>query len=163
MNHPAGSFRHSAEIPYQVDVVNNPTQNDLRGLAQRHAPHVYESRTGNLNRITRCKARMAQSTYIIAPMPDQSLYSCKVMLRERAERLIQHQREFIERGGGLIRIDGYLGPDPHSPAVQWLYSPDAANIAGMQQVLAFGRDVRESAEQLAQPFEPELRVIMTPR
>ncbi len=158
----AGQFRHDPRIPFSVQVIDNPTQNELRALSLYHAPHVYKSATGNLNRITRCKARMAHSTYLIAPIHEQGFYSSKVIRGERAERLIQHQREYIERAGVLIRIDGYLGNSAEAPAAQWLFTPDGANIAGMQQILAFPRTALETPAQLAEPFAPQFRLIMTP-
>ncbi len=159
----AGKFRLEAKIPFNVQEIINPTQEELRSLSVHHVPHVYQAETGSFNRVTRCKARMAHSTYIVAPIAEQGFYSTKVMRRERAERLIQLQREHIERTGALIRIDGYLGNSPEAPAAQWLYTPEAANIAGMQQVLAFSREEVESEEQLTQPFLPQFRLIMTPR
>ncbi len=155
-------FRHGPEIPYNVRVIDNPTQQELRELSRYHVPHVYRSSVGNLNRITRCKARMAQSTYLIADPSEQGFFSTKVMPSDRAERLIRMQREHIERGGILIRIDGYQGHGPNAPAVQWLYTPEGANIAGMQQILCFPRSREETPEQLAQPFRPQFRLIMTP-
>ena len=158
----AGEFRHETEIPFSVQVIDNPPQDELQALSLYHAPHVYKSSTGNLNRITRCKARMAHSTYIIAPIAEQGFYASKVIQQDRAERLIQYQREYVERAGVLIKIDGYLGNAPESPAAQWLYTPEGANIAGMQQILAFPRTVVEDPERLAQPFRPQFRLIMTP-
>ncbi|MCK4304208.1 MAG: phosphoenolpyruvate carboxykinase (ATP) [Candidatus Eisenbacteria sp.] len=157
-----GEFRHDPEIPYSVHVIENPSQEDLRALSQYHTPHIYQSKYGNLNRITRCKARMAQSTYIIAPIAEQGFYSSKVMLPDRAARLIHYQREYIERLGTLLRIDGYQGYGPRATAVQWLYTPEGANLAGMQQVLSFPRSAMETKQQQEQPFRPHLRVIMTP-
>lgn len=162
MTNRGGEFRHSPEIPYSVQIIDNPTQEELRSLSQYHTPHIYQSSCGNLNRITRCKARMAQSTYIIAPITEQVFYSSKVMMKERAERLIHYQREYIERGGILIRIDGYQGQGPKAPAVQWLYTSEGANIAGMQQILSFPRSANETEQQQREPFRPQLRVIMTP-
>lgn len=162
MTNRAGEFRHSPEVPYSVQIIDNPTQEELRSLSQYHTPHIYQSSCGNLNRITRCKARMAQSTYIIAPITEQVFYSSKVMMKERAERLIHYQREYIERGGILIRIDGYQGQGPKAPAVQWLYTSEGANIAGMQQILSFPRSANETEQQQREPFRPQLRVIMTP-
>ena len=60
--HRAGEFRHDADIPYKVKVIDNPSQEDLRGLSAYHVPHVYRSACDNLNRITRCKARMATAS-----------------------------------------------------------------------------------------------------
>ncbi len=157
-----GDFRHSPQIPYNVRIIDNPTQQELRELSRYHVPHAYRSSVGNLNRITRCKARMAQSTYLIADTSEQGLFSAKVMPRERAERLIRMQREYIERGGILIKIDGYQGHGPLAPPVQWLYTPEGANIAGMQQVLCFPRAWEETPEEQARPFRPRFRLIMTP-
>ncbi len=162
MNRSRSGFHHEARIPYNVRIIDNPSQQELRELSRYHVPHVYRSNVGNLNRITRCKARLAGSTYIIAEPSEQGLYSSKVMLRERAERLIRMQREYIERGGILIQIDGYQGHGPLAPPVQWLYTPEGANIAGMQQVLAFPREMEETPAQLKKPFRPRFRLIMTP-
>jgi phosphoenolpyruvate carboxykinase (ATP) len=161
MSEPAG-FRHPSEIPYTARVIENPDQAQLRELSLRHIPHVYRSRYGNLDRITRCKARMAQCTYVIAPTAEQGFYSSKVMPREQARALIDLQRGYIERTGTLIRIDAYQGLGPHAVAVQWLYTPEAANIAGMQQILAFPRAAVEGAGALAEPFRPQFRLVMTP-
>jgi len=158
----AGRFLHAAAIPYRVEVVANPSQDVLRALSEKHVPHIYRSRYGNLDRITRCKARMAGNTYIIAPMSEQGFYSSKVMPRAQADELIARQRDYVERSGLLIQIDGYQGIGRKSPPVQWLYTPEGANVAGMQQVLAFPRSAVETEEQLAQPFEPHFRLVMTP-
>ena len=45
------------------------------------------------------------------------------------------QRRYIESVGALIVVDGYQGLGPLAPPVQWLYTPEAANIAAMQQIL----------------------------
>ncbi len=158
----AGKFRHPSEIPYAARVIDNPSQAELQALALRHIPHVYRSRYGNLNRITRCKARMAQCTYLIAPINEQGFYSSKVIAPERAQLLIDLQRRYVERVGTLICIDGYLGLSPQAPAVQWLYTPEGANIAGMQKILSFDREVFEGPGQATLPFRPHFRLIMTP-
>jgi phosphoenolpyruvate carboxykinase (ATP) len=155
-------FRHDSKIPYRVTLLENPTQEELRALSLEHVPHIHRSCHGNLNRITRCKARLAHHTHIIAPTHEAGFYSSHVMPREQAQQLIDHQREYIERIGTLVRIDGYQGLGVHAPSVQWLYTPDAANLAGMQQVLAFPRNAVETEEELQQPFRPHFRLIMTP-
>jgi len=158
----SGELRHAAEVPFAARVIENPSQAELQTLSLEQIPHVYRSRYGNLDRITRCKARMAQSTYVIAPIAEQGIYSSKVMPRESAQALIDLQRAHIERTGTLIRIDGYQGLGPKAPGVQWLYTPDAANIAGMQQILAFPRIAAGSRNRPGEPFRPHFRLIMTP-
>lgn len=162
MDETAATFRHRAEIPYAIRVIANPTQEELRALSKEHVPHIYESRYGNLDRITRCKARMAKHTHIIAPLQEAGFYSTQVIARQEAQRLIDHQCDYIKRSGMLIRIDGYQGLGQQAPAVQWLYTPEGANLAGMQQILSFPRSAVESPEQLAQPFRPHFRLLMTP-
>jgi phosphoenolpyruvate carboxykinase (ATP) len=157
----AADVRHAAEPPYAARVIENPSQTELQALSLKHIPHIYRSRFGNLDRITRCKARMAQCTYIIAPVAEQGFYSSKVMGRETATALIDLQRSYIEKVGTLIRIDGYQGLGPHATAVQWLYTPEAANVAAMQQILAFPRAAVEGAAPPA-AFHPQFRLVMTP-
>lgn len=158
----AGKFFHDPEIHYHARVIANPGQAELRELSEKHVPFIRRSRHGNLNRVTRCKARLAQCTYIIGPITEQGFYTSKLMPREQARALIERQRAYIEQQGLLIRIDAYQGIGRKAPAVQWLYTPEGANIAGMQQILAFPREAVETADQLRQPFRPHFRLIMTP-
>jgi len=162
MQEPGRAFRHDPAIPFAAKVVENPSQAELRALSLKQIPHIYRSRHGNLDRITRCKARMAQCTYLIAPIAEQGFYSSKVMPREQAQTLIDLQRAHIEATGSLVRIDGHLGLGPKAPAVQWLYAPDAANVAGMQQILAFPAHAPGGSAGAGDPFRPYFRLIMTP-
>jgi len=162
MTHPAGTFRHQTEIPYDVKLLVDPTQAELRELSLQQVPNVFRSNYGNIDRITRCKSRFAHSTYIIAPITEQGFYSAKVVPPQLAERLIERQRRYIESVGALICINGYQGLGRHAPPVQWLYTPEGANVAGMQQILAFPRSAVEDAEQLDAPFRPHFRLVMTP-
>ncbi|MFH1145317.1 MAG: phosphoenolpyruvate carboxykinase (ATP) [Candidatus Eisenbacteria bacterium] len=162
MTYTAGRFRHEARIPFDVKLLVNPGQAELREFCLQQVPNIYRSRHGNLDRITRCKARMAVSTYVIAPLAEQGFYSSTVIQPERAERLIELQRRYIESVGALIVIDGYQGLGPQTPPVQWLYTPEGANVAAMQQILAFPRDAVETPAQLREPFRPHFRLIMTP-
>ena len=147
------SFQHS------VRVLTNPSQNTLRELALKHTPAVFETACGNLVKISRNKARMAKHTYIIAPPEDREKYSCQVMERSAAQALISRQEAYIQEQGELIEIQGFLGLGPRAVGVQWLYTLEAANIAGMQQVLAFPpQDVLKASEE----FTPQLRVVYTP-
>lgn len=146
---------------YSVKYIANPTQEELRRLTEKFTPAVVRTAYGNLDKITRLKARLAKRTYIIAPEADAPLYSSKTIEPDKARELIEHQRRYIEKSGYLIQIDGYLGLGPRAVPVQWLYTRETANLAGMQQVLAFPRSAVEPAEKQKQPFEPYLRVVFT--
>ena len=62
----------------------------------------------------------------------------------------------------MIAVDAYVGLGERAFGTTWLYTPEGANIAGMQQVLSFPRRDVESPEQLKQPFAPTFRLIYTP-
>jgi phosphoenolpyruvate carboxykinase (ATP) len=140
----------------------NPGQDALRSLALKHTPAILETGVGSLNKLTRNKARMAQYTYIIADDPPAGAWSQKTISRARAQELISLQDTYIRERGSLIAIDGYAGLGPRAVGATWLYTTEGANIAGMQQVLAFPRHEVESEAQLAQPFIPTFLVRYTP-
>ena len=148
--------------PYNVNAIENPTQQELRNLALEFTPAVMRSGVGNLNKLTRNKARKAKFTYVVAPDSEKGNYSAKTMPREKVQPYIDRQRKYIEEQGELIQIDGYLGLGDHAHPVQWLYTKEAANIAGMQQILSFPRSAVETPEQLKQPFDALFRIIYTP-
>ncbi len=149
--------------PYSVEYIKNPSQSKIRELALKHTPAILQSKYGNLNKITIKKAREARYTYIIADKKDEHLYSSKTIDEAKALELIERQKEYIEKQGMIIQIDGYIGVDKDTAApVQWLYSPEAANVAGMQQVLSFPREMLETEEELKKDFIPVMRVVMTP-
>ena len=109
--------------------------------------------------VARNKARKARYTYVIAPEEDAEKYSCRIIDRQRAEALIGRQKVYIEETGTLLEVRGFIGLGPRAVGTQWLYTPEAANIAGMQQVLAFPTgDVLGAGEA----FQPALRVVYTP-
>jgi phosphoenolpyruvate carboxykinase (ATP) len=147
---------------FNVRYLANPSQDELRKLTLRHTSAVITTAYGSLTKITHNKARMAKWTYIIAPEGDKQVYSGGIIDPAKASPLIEKQREYIEKAGTVIAIQGYLGLGPRAVAVEWLYTPEGANIAGMQQVLSFPRDMIEPPDQLARPFRPDLRVIYTP-
>ncbi len=149
--------------PYNVKYIENPTQEELRKLALKYTPAIFKSKYGNLDKITRKKAREARYTYIIASPSEANLYSGKTIEPEKAEKLIEIQKKYIEDKGTLIQIDGYLGIEKgYAVKVQWLYTLEASNIAGMQQVLSFPREMVENDDELKYPFIPSMRVVMTP-
>ena len=134
---------------------DNPDQDALRRLAAERTPAILRTGTGSLNKLTRNKARMAKYTYIITPDGENDgSWSQKTISRARAQELIDLQRAYIEQAGELIAVDGYVGLGRRAEGATWLYTPEAANIAGMQQVLTFPRSEVETAEQLAAPFAP---------
>lgn len=144
-----------------VDIIMNPTFDELKQMA-RDIQTIKESVYGNLDRITMRKARMAKYTYIIAPYEEKNQYSGNVMSREDAQRYIDIQFKYIKEVGKVIVIDGYIGADERAVATRWIYTPEGANIAAMQKVLAVPRDAVESQEQLKQLFVPQFTLIMTP-
>lgn len=149
-------------IPFDVEILANPDQHELRELALEHTPFCFKTALGNINKVARNKARMAKFTYIIDRKGDASAYSHSTIEPTAAETLIAAQTEYIKGQGKLICIEGYVGVGPCAIPVQWLYTLEAANIAGMQQVLSFPREAVETPEQLAKPFEPALRLVYTP-
>jgi phosphoenolpyruvate carboxykinase (ATP) len=145
-----------------VEIVPNPDQDELRRLTLEHTPAVLESASGNLDKISRNKSRVAQYTYVIAPESEASAFSGKTIAPETARDLIERQREYIRSAGKLIVIEGYIGLGERAVPVAWYYTLEGANIAAMQQILAFPREAVETPEQLAAPFRPTFRLVYTP-
>ncbi len=147
--------------PYKAEVLSNPDQDTLRDLAEEHTPLVFKTAAGNLNKVSHNKARMAKFTYVIENQERPEGISQKMISQAQADELIARQRAYIESQGRLIEVQGYLGVGPRAVPVQWLYTVEGANIAGMQQILAFPRsDVENGAA--SQPFRPQFRVVYTP-
>lgn len=163
MSNAARTLEYFMTFPaYQAEIIRNPDQATLRTLALEHTPFVMQTAHGNLNKISRNKARMAKYTYVIAPETAAADYSHQVIARDKAETLIAQQREFIESTGQLIAIEGYYGTGEQAVGIEWLYTPEGANIAGMQDVLNFTRESIEGADAAAQPFAPQFRIVYTP-
>ena len=154
----------STLYPYKAEVISNPTQDELRKLALEHTPDVFETACGNLCKIARNKARQTKRTWVIGDPADQADWSHKLMPRERAQELIDRQRAYIEDKGQLIEVQGWVGVGPRAVPVQWLYTLEGANIAGMQSIMAFPRDAVEPTEQAADAatFKPLFKVVYTP-
>jgi phosphoenolpyruvate carboxykinase (ATP) len=149
----------SALHPYAVEYITDPSQEALRHLALQHTPAVSQTSSGNLVKVAKNKARKAQYTYVIAPESDAHKYSTKVIDRAQADAMIGRQKVYIEETGTLIEIRGFIGLGKRAVSTQWLYTPEGANIAGMQQVLSFPTtDVLDATAS----FEPQFRVIYTP-
>lgn len=146
-----------------VDIVANPTQQELRELALKHTPGLRQASTGGLNKVaSRNKNRVAQWTYIMAPAGSEGEFAGNIIDPAKARELIEHQARYIQDAGKLIRLDRYLGVGPRATAVEWFYTIEGANIAGMQEVLAFSREEVEGEKAASQPFDPKLKVIYTP-
>ena len=92
----------------------------------------------------------------------KNLYSHKIISPGKAEGLIARQRQYIEAKKELIQIDGYYGVGTNAFPIQWLFTTEGANMAGMQQVLSFPRERVETPGQLEEDFKPVIRVIYTP-
>lgn len=147
--------------PFEVSYLENPSQDELRALAKEHTPAVQVTKVGSINKVSRNKARMAKFTYVIDDREDHP-WSAQTISSEKAAELIARQKAYIEEAGKLIAVDAYTGLGPRALGSTWLYTPEGANIAGMQQILAFPRAEVESSEQLKQPFQPTFRLIYTP-
>jgi phosphoenolpyruvate carboxykinase (ATP) len=152
---------YQKEKPYNVKYITDPTQDQLRELALKFTPAIMKTAYGNINKLTRLKARMAKLTYCVAPESDKSKYSGNIIDPAKAQELIERQKAYIEKQGEIIEINGYYGYGKGAMPIQWLYTKEAANLAGMQQVLAFPRSAIESKEQLKQPFKPKFRLVFT--
>ena len=149
-------------IPFDVEILANPSQEQLRELALEHTPFCEKTAYGNINKVARNKARMAKYTYVVDRKGEPEAYSHKTIGPDAAQKLIDAQAEYIRGANQLIQIDGYVGLGERAVPVQWLYTIEGANIAGMQQVLSFPRESVETPEQLAQPFKPAFRLFYTP-
>lgn len=148
-------------IPFDVEIIANPTQDQLRSLALEHTPFCTRTAAGSINKIARNKARMAAFTYIIDRAGDPSAFSHKTISPDDAQRLIDRQAKYVADKGKLIEIDGYVGLGERAIGVQWLYTLEGANIAGMQQVLSFPRDAVEG-DGASGEFAPHFRLVYTP-
>jgi len=149
-------------LPFDVEVLANPDQATLRKLALEHTPFCVETVYGSINKIARNKARMAKYTYIIDRAATPEAYSHNTIAPAKAEALIAAQAKYVAERGKLITIDGYVGVGPRAVPVQWCYTLEGANIAGMQQILAFPRARVEGEDAARQPFAPAFRLIYTP-
>lgn len=147
-------------LSYPVEILANPSQSALRELALAHAANCVKTIYGSVNKVARNKARVAQYTYIIDRKGNPQAYSSATISPADAQALIDQQTAYIADKGQLIVIDGYVGLGPHAVPVQWCYTLEAANIAGMQQVLAFPRERVEG--DVSKPFAPAFRLVYTP-
>ncbi len=139
--------------PFDVNYIVNPSQDQLRELALMHTPCTFVSAHGNLMKVSRNKARMAKYTYIIDTKENAHLYSHQVIDPDHARELIDRQAAYIHEKGTLIDLRGALGLGDRAVDVQWLYTPEAANIAGMQSLMAFPCQDNDS---------PQFQIIYTP-
>ena len=99
-----------------VEYLRDLSQDQLRELALENTPAIAVTAQGNLNKVSRNKARMAKFTYVIAPESDAALYSQNTITRAEADRLIAGQRAYIDKQGKLLDVRGFLGLDSSVPA-----------------------------------------------
>ena len=148
--------------PFDVEYLDNPSQAELRALALEHTPAVQETASGSINKVSRNKARMAKYTYIIDERAEGHGWSHQTIDPKKAEELIARQAAYIAEKGKLIAVDGYVGLGERAFGATWLYTLEGANIAGMQQILAFPREDVEPPALLEQDFKPTFRLYYTP-
>ena len=144
---------------YDVEYLTNLSQDQLREFALAHTPCTFVTAQGNLNKVSRNKSRMAKHTYIVGPDSRATEYSHKMLSDGKARSLIEAQRRYIEQKGRLIEVQGFLGLGPRAVPVQWLYTMEGANIAGMQSILAFPPSM---VLEEGQEFAPLFQVVYTP-
>ncbi len=147
--------------PYNVKYITDPTQDQLREIAMKFTPAIMKTAYGSVNKLTKNKARMAKYTYIIAPESEKNNYSGNVIDPDKAKKLIEIQKRYIEKQGELIEINGYYGIGDVGRPIQWLYDKECTNVGAMQQILSFPRSYVEPPEKLKRPFEPGFRLVMT--
>lgn len=147
--------------PYNVKYITDPTQDQLREIAMQFTPAVMKTAYGNINKLTKNKARMAKYTYIIAPASEKNNYSGNIIDPDKAKKLIELQKRYIEKQGDLVEINGYYGIGDAAQALQLLYDKECTNVAAMQQILAFPRSYVEPPGKLKEPFKPRYRLVMT--
>ncbi len=148
--------------PYNVEYKVNPTQKELRELALQSIKTCVVSAYGNINRITLRKARMEKYTYIIAEKGEEDKYSSKIMTPDEAEKYLKIQKDFIEKKGTLIEIQGYYGIGNAAVPIQAFYTLDAANVAGMQQIMMFSREEVEGPDWNKRDFKPLFKIVFSP-
>jgi len=152
-------IRAQAWRDYGVPHRTNPSPAELRELTLEHTPAVLTTSYGSLNKVSHNKARMARHTYLITDS-DPTRWSHKTMSVAEAQALIDAQAAYIAERGELLEVQGWIGVGPRATPVQWLYTHEGANIAAMQQVLAFPRERVEDDPEAA--FSPRFRVVYTP-
>jgi len=145
-----------ALIPAAQNLIDNPSQDELRRLALQHTPNMAKTARGSLNKVASiAKARSAGNTAVIAN--DPALHTCKTMPSAEAARIIASQDRYIAKSD-LIRIDGWLGCDPETRVAITLWmTKEGANVAGMQQVMYFPVTAEERPY-----FRPQFEVLYTP-
>lgn len=156
------SLPKQPRLPFSVEMLVNPSQSRLRELALAHTPFCEQTSDGSINKISRNKSRVAGYTYIIDRQGDASAYSHNTIKPADADKLIAGQAEYIAGKGELIIIQGWIGLGEYAVPVEWAYTVEGANIAGMQQILAFPRERVEGSDAASKPFEPAFRLIYTP-
>ena len=122
------------KIPFDVTLLANPSQDELRRLALAHTPFCQQTALGSINKVARNKARQAKYTYIIDRRGEPEKYSHNTISPEKAQALIDGQAAYVREKGTLLAIERYVGLGPRSVPVQWLYTIEGANIAAMQQI-----------------------------
>jgi phosphoenolpyruvate carboxykinase (ATP) len=159
--HSSGASAGKAR-PFDVKYIENPTQDELRALALQHTPSVIKTKQGSIVKVSRNKNRVAKLTYLIATPEEAKQFNIQAIDPAKARELIARQTEYIQKKGTLLAIDGYLGLGPRAVGVEWLYTLEGANIAGMQQCLSFSREAVEGEAAAQSAFKPTLRIVYTP-
>ena len=89
-------------LPYDVEILANPSQDQLRALALEHTPYCSRTAHGSINKVARNKARVAEYTYIIDRRNEPKAYSSGTISPDKAQALIDGQAKYIADKGKLL-------------------------------------------------------------
>ena len=96
--------------PYDVEYLSSLSQDQLREFALEHTPCTAVTAQGNLNKVSRNKARMAKHTYVIAPESDiDHFYLGKA--KELFQGLTSGRASFAAASESDIQPDNISGSD----------------------------------------------------
>lgn len=140
------------DLPAARSLIRNPSGDELYEYAAL-MPNARWTEYRNLNVQTNVVARSKASTFLVVDDPEE--WDHPAISREEGEHIAKLQDEYVA-GEEMLLIEGYIGNDPEFRVPTRLYIEKSnANVAGMQRMLYFPVDDRDS-------FEPELTVIYTP-
>jgi phosphoenolpyruvate carboxykinase (ATP) len=128
-------------------VTDNPTPEELRKFTEE-MPECRMTEFGSVNVQTKVLSRSAGSTYVV-----ERESSGKTMSRDDYDAVVRLQEAYLA-DNDVVVIDGSIGNDLEMRTrVRLVMEKRYANVAGMQQMLYFGR---------TDGADPDIQVIYTP-
>jgi phosphoenolpyruvate carboxykinase (ATP) len=130
------------QLPPARSVIVNPEPAEMRELALRYQDRITITEFGNLAYQSETTSRLNSSTFFVS---DNEIHKNRIS-RQEASLWARRQDEYIRRRD-MIRLDGYIGPDPEFRTGCRLYvEATHANLPAMQRHLYFPPDSDWSAE-----------------